>query len=77
MDSDIRGSTKENTRRNKKDKGPRSDRTEGHSVEGQKILDEVSDQQADGEHIAYLEGEVERLKNVIKAMRYTDSKTGP
>jgi hypothetical protein len=48
MDSDMRGSTKENTRRKAKGQGLRSDRTEG-SVEGRKILDELSDKEADGE----------------------------
>lgn len=71
----MRGSTKENTRRKAKGHGLRSDRTEG-SVEGRKILDELSDKEADGEQISYLEGEVERLKGVIKAMRVTDSRTG-
>ena len=36
----------------------------------------LSDKEADGEQISYLEGEVERLKGVIKAMRVTDSRTG-
>ena len=43
MDSDVRNSTKENTRRKVKDKGPRSDRTDEATLDGKKILDEVSE----------------------------------